>query len=420
MSLSAETVRHITDYLHSHERAIIQFLRDIVAIPSYDSQLGEVGKAVAERMRALDFDAVRFDAMGNVLGRIGSGPRSLLYDSHLDTVGISDRASWQWDPFAGKVENNILYALGAGDEKGSTPPMIYALHTLKHLGLLGGWTCYYFGNMEEWCDGIAPHALVEHEEVRPEFVVIGEPTNLNVYRGHRGRVEVNVTFHGRTAHASAPERGDNAVYKAAAFAAQVAALNRTFGDDAFLGPGSIAVTRIQSRSPSLNAVPDLCSLYIDRRVTVKETKESVLAELRALPTGAEAAMEIPMYTDPSYTGFVFPVEKYFPAWTLPEDHILVRAGQAAAQLASGRAPQLGRWAFSTNGTYWMGKAGIPSIGFGPGDERHAHTVLDQVPLSEVTESARFYAVLPLVLEGLLREGNHPRSAQGKGDRTEFG
>lgn len=401
MPPAQDVFRRIDEHLRSREDEMVRFLREIVAIPSYDSQIGEVGRVVGDRMRSLGFDEVRVDAMGNILGRIGSGPRSLLYDSHLDTVGVSDRAAWPWDPFEGKVENGILYALGAGDEKGSTPPMIYALHALKTLGLLGGWTCYYFGNMEEWCDGIAPHALVEHERIRPDFVVIGEPTRLQVYRGHRGRVEVSVTFHGTTAHASAPDRGENAVYKAAAFAQRVADLNKTFKGDAFLGPGTIAVTQIQSRSPSLNAVPDVCALYVDRRVTVGETKEQVVAELRRLPGGSEAAIEIPTYEEPSYTGFVFPVDKVYPAWALPEDHVLVRAGQDTARAAFGRPTELGRWAFSTNGTYWMGKANIPSIGFGPGDERYAHTTRDQVPLKEVTASSRFYALLPLVLDEMI-------------------
>lgn len=397
MTIGPEIATRVTGALAGFEDEMIAFLREIVAIPSYDGQLGEVGRVVGDRMRSLGFQDVRFDTMGNIVGRIGRGPRVLLYDSHLDTVGVSDRAAWQWDPFAGKVEGGILYALGAGDEKGSTPPMLYALHVLDHLRLLEGWTCYYFGNMEEWCDGIAGHALVEHEHLRPDFVVIGEPTRLQVYRGHRGRVEVSVTFRGRTAHASAPDRGENAVYKAAAFAQQVAELNRTFRGDAFLGPGTIAVTQVESRSPSLNAVPDVCSLYIDRRVTVGETKEQVVSELRALPGGNEAELVIPMYEEPSYTGFVFPVDKVYPAWALPDEHVLVRAGQEAARAAYGRPTDLGRWAFSTNGTYWMGKAGIPSIGFGPGDERYAHTTLDQVPLGEVTASARFYALLPLVL-----------------------
>jgi len=400
MALDSDTTKRVIDFLGERDTEMIRFLREIVAIPSHDSQLRDVGGAVAARMSGLGFDEVRFDTMGNVLGRIGSGPRSLLYDSHLDTVGISDRAAWQWDPFTGIVEDGVLYALGAGDEKGSTPPMIYALHALKRLDLLGGWTCYYFGNMEEWCDGIAGHALVEHDGVRPDFVVIGEPTNLRVYRGHRGRVEVSVTFRGKTAHASAPERGENAIYKAAAFAQRVATLNAVFKSDPFLGPGTVAVTQIESRSPSLNAVPDVCRLYVDRRVTVGETQEQVLAELHALPGAGEAEIVIPMYEEPSYTGFVFPVEKVYPAWALPEDHALVRAGQEAARAAYGRPTDIGRWAFSTNGTYWMGKANIPSIGFGPGDERYAHTTLDQVPLAEVTASARFYALLPLVLRSM--------------------
>jgi putative selenium metabolism hydrolase len=401
MLLTADITRRINDYLGSREDEIVRFLRAIVAIPSYDGQLGEVARAVGDQMRSLGFDEVRLDAMGNILGRIGVGSRVLLFDSHLDTVGVSDRGAWQWDPFEGKVENGILYALGAGDEKGSTPPIVCALHTLKHLKLLEGWTCYYFGNMEEWCDGISGHALVEHEHIRPDFVVIGEPTRLQVYRGHRGRVEASVTFHGTTAHASAPERGDNAIYKAAAYSQRVAELNKTFRGDPFLGRGTIAVTHIQSRAPSLNAVPDVCSLYIDRRLTVGETKEQVIGELRQLPGGFEAVIEIPKYEQPSYTGFVFPVEKVYPGWALPEDHVLVRAGQEAARAAFGKPTDLGRWAFSTNGTYWMGKANIPSIGFGPGDERYAHTTLDQVPLSEVTASARFYAMLPLVLGRLL-------------------
>jgi putative selenium metabolism hydrolase len=176
---------------------MLDFLRDLVRIPSYDSQIGAVGEACASRMRQLGFDEVRFDSMGNVLGRIGNGSRTLLFDSHIDTVGIGDRNEWQWDPLEGKEENGVIYGRGACDEKGSTPPMIYAMAALKELDLVGDWTLYYFGNMEEWCDGIACQALVEHEGVRPDFVVIGEPTRMNIYRGHRGRIEISATFKGR-------------------------------------------------------------------------------------------------------------------------------------------------------------------------------------------------------------------------------
>ncbi len=201
-----ETQQAVQQELAEHHDSMIQFLRDLVAIPSYDSQIGPVGDAVGTRMAELGFDEVRRDSMGNILGRIGSGPRTLLYDSHIDTVSIADPGQWQWDPFKGKFENGIIYGLGAGDEKCSTPPMIYALATLKKLGLAQDWTLYYFGNMEEWCDGISGNALVEHEGIRPDFVVVGESTNMEIYRGHRGRTEISVTFKGRSCHASAQRR----------------------------------------------------------------------------------------------------------------------------------------------------------------------------------------------------------------------
>ncbi len=385
--------------LAQHHEAMIQFLRDLVAIPSYDGQLGPIGDAIGVRMADLGFDEVRRDSMGNILGRIGDGQRILLYDSHIDTVGVGDLSQWQWDPFQGKYEDGIIYGLGAGDEKCSTPPMIYALATLKKLGLAKDWTLYYFGNMEEWCDGISGHALVEHEGIRPHYVVIGELTGMEIYRGHRGRTEISVTFKGRSCHASAPERGDSALKKAVPFIQGVERLHEELKSrpDAFLGAGSIAVTSVKTNSPSLNAIPDECSIYLDRRMHPAETREVVLDELLALPNAHLAEIVVPGYETPSYTGFVFPVEKIFPAWALTEDHPYVRAAQSAFASCYGRPAKTGKWVFSTNATYWMGKAGIPSLGFGPGEEHWAHTTLDQVPAYEMVQCADFYALLPFFL-----------------------
>jgi putative selenium metabolism hydrolase len=394
------TIEGINRFVDDHGREMIDFLRELIAIPSYESQIGEVGEACAARMRRLGFDEVRFDSMGNILGRIGAGPRILLFDSHIDTVGVGDRSEWGWDPFEGKEEGGVVYGRGACDEKGSTPPMIYAMAALKQLGLLGDWTLYYFGNMEEWCDGIAPHALVEHEGVRPDFVVIGEPTKLNIYRGHRGRIEISATFKGKSAHAAMPRLGDNPLYRAAPFIEGVEAMLSTLPDHPFVGPGTIAVTNVTVNTPSLNAVPAEAQVYLDRRVTLGETEDEVLAQVRSLPRADSATVEIPMYEEPSYTGFVFPVSKVFPAWALEPEHPLLRAATTGYEAMYAREPQIGKWEFSTNGIYWMGKANIPSIGFGPGDEQYAHTVLDQVPAHEVIEAARFYAALPLFLSEL--------------------
>ena len=393
------TVQTIHARVATQRDAIIQFLRQLCAIPSYDSQIAAVGERAAQEMRALNFDEVQFDRMGNVLGRIGSGATILLYDSHIDTVGVGDRAEWRWDPFTGKVEDGILYARGASDEKGSTPGMIYGLALARDLGLLDGYTTYYFGNMEEWCDGIAPHALVEVEGIRPDFVVIGEPTRMQIYRGHKGRVEMQIIAKGRSAHAASNFLGDNAIYKLLPIIKKISQLEPQLGDDPFLGHGRITVTDLHVKTPSINAVPDEATAFIDRRMTFGETSNQVLDQVRQLVGSApDVHMELLHYAEPSYTGFVFPVDKIFPSWALLEDHPLVQAGQQTLQLLNGTAPATGKWDFSTNGTYWMGKAGIPSIGFGPGDEIHAHTVIDQVNLDDVVRATEFYALLPALIK----------------------
>jgi len=380
---------------------MLDFLRAICAIPSLDAQIGPVGERIAVELRQLGFDEVRFDVMGNILGRIGTGPRTLVYDSHIDTVGVGDRAAWGWDPFVGKVENGVLYARGACDEKGSTPGMVYGLALARDLGLLEGWTAWYFGNAEEWCDGLAPNIFVEVDpRVRPDFVVIGEPTRMQVYRGHKGRVELKVVAKGRSAHAASNQLGDNALYKVLPILASIRDLEPQLGDHPFLGHGKITVSDLHVKTPSINAVPDEVTLFIDRRLTFGETKAAALAQVQALiPPEHRASIHVEelIYDEPAYTGFRYPVEKYFPAWALADEHPLVQAGQGVRQRIGLPTAPTGKWDFSTNGTYWAGKVGIPAIGFGPGDETTAHTVDEAVPLDDVVKAAEFYALLPGLL-----------------------
>lgn len=376
---------------------ILTFFREIVAIPSMESQIHEVGERVEAEMKKLGFDEVFWDKMGNVVGRIGDGDKILLYDSHIDTVGIGDPDEWEWDPFQGKVEDGVFFARGACDEKNSTPGMIYGLALAKELGLLEGITAYYFGNMEEWNDGSAPHAFVQTEGIKPDFVVIGEPTKMQVYRGQKGRVEFGITAKGKSAHAASNYLGDNAIYKLLPIIERIKDLEPELGDHDYLGHGRITVTDMHVKTPSINAVPDEATIYVDRRVTLGETPEGELARLQEIVGDrSDITVEILMYEVPSYTGFVFPLEKIYPAWLLEEEHPLVQAGVAAGKAAY-EAMGTGKWDFSTNGIYWAGKAGIPSIGFGPGDEIHAHTVLDQVKLDDVVSATEWYALLPAML-----------------------
>jgi putative selenium metabolism hydrolase len=403
--MAAEIISAIQRAVEARREEILRFFFDLVAIPSYDAQIRAVGERVAEEMHRLGFEEIRFDVMGNILGRIGHGPRILVYDSHLDTVGIGDPEQWAWDPFRGRLEGDLFYARGTCDEKGSTPGMIYGLAIARDLGLLEGWTIYYFGNVEERCDGLAPNVFVEVDpKIRPDAVVIGEPTGLRVYRGHRGRVELKVIAKGRSAHAASNWLGDNAIYKMLPVIAGIRDLDLRLKPHEFLGKGTITVTTIESCTPSINAVPDKCIIYIDRRLTFGETKEEALAQVESCipPEHQESIrVEILRYEDPSYTGFRYPVEKYFPAWALEESHPLVRAGQATIEALWGERRPTGKWDFSTNGTYWVGKAGIPSIGFGPGDETYAHRVDEHISLSEVVKATAFYALFPSVLQNTL-------------------
>ena len=396
-----DRIRPLQKRVQAAREEIVRFFREIVAIPSMDSQLKEVGERVGAELRRLGYDEVRFDRMGNILGRIGNGSRMLLYDSHLDTVGVGDPKAWEWDPFEGRLEDGALYARGACDEKGSTPGMVFGLAFARALGLLDGWTAFYFGNMEEWCDGIAPNTFVEVDpKVRPDFVVIGEPKNMQVYRGHKGRVEMKVTARGKSAHAASNHLGDNAIYKLLPIIASIRDLEPQLGDHEFLGHGKITVSDMHVTTASLNAVPDEATIFIDRRLTFGESKDAAIQQVRGLVREQDresVRVEELFYDEPSYTGFVFPVDKYFPAWALSEDHLLVQAGQQARRFIGLPAAPTGKWNFSTNGTYWVGKAGIPSIGFGPGDEETAHTVLDSNKLDDVVKATEFYAVLPGVL-----------------------
>ncbi|MBP7690950.1 MAG: YgeY family selenium metabolism-linked hydrolase [Anaerolineales bacterium] len=399
--LTPELIHTIKSRVAERRATLIAFMRELCAIPSVMGRIGEVGQRVAAEMRALGYEDVRFDKMGNVLGRIGNGPKILLYDSHIDTVDVGDVKEWPHDPFQGKVdEHGVFWARGAGDEKQSTPGMLYGLALARDLGLLEGYTAYYFGNMEEDCDGIACHALVEAEGLKPDIVVVGEPTEMNVYRGHKGRVELKVTAKGRSIHAASNQLGDNAIYKMLPVLAGIRDLNDQLHTDPFLGQGRITASIIESRTPSLNAVPDECTVYIDRRLTFGESQEQAVAQIEALiPPEHRASVKVEklFYDTPSYTGFVFPVDKFYPPWVLPEDHFLVQAGLETSRLLWGGTPQTGKLNFSTNGTYWAGKAGIPTIIFAAGSEFTAHSQKDQVPLDDLVRATEWYALLPAVL-----------------------
>lgn len=378
---------------------MVRFLREMIAIPSESAQERLVVDRVAQEMERGGFDEIKRDGFGNVLGRMGSGDTVIALDGHLDTVGVGDRSTWRVDPFQGSLEGGVIRGRGASDQEGGIAAAVYGARIAKSLGLLDGVSLWVTGTvMEEDCDGLCWQYLLKEKVLAPDVVVITEPTNLGVYRGHRGRMEMEVRTQGLSCHGSAPERGVNAVYKMAPIVGDIERYNAALAAsaDAFLGKGSVTVSEIRSTSPSLCAVADSCTIHLDRRLTRGETLEGAVAAIRALPGVAAAGAEVRVldYARPTYTGLVVPTRKYYPTWTLAEDHPAVRAAIEAAARALGEPPRVHKWTFSTNGVATAGMFGVPTVGFGPGDEIHAHTPEDQCPVAHLTCAARFYAAFP--------------------------
>jgi len=379
------------------ERELVAFLLDLLAIPSPSGKEGKVTERIVREMRRLGFDEVRTDGLGNVIGRVGSGPRLVAFDAHVDTVEAGDRAQWSFDPFRPRVSEGRVWGRGAADQKGGLASMVQAGRIVREMGLGRDLTLFFVGSVqEEDCEGMAWKYLIEEGKIRPELVVLTEPTSLNIYRGHRGRMEIEIELRGRSSHGSAPERGDNAAYKAARLALEIERLNERLAEDAFLGKGTVAVTEIASGSPSLCAVPDTARLHLDRRLTAGETRESAIAEVRqaaGLAGFSEAGILVPEYREPSYTGRIIPCDKYFPTWALKEGSPWLKRAVSAYTGLFGRAPKVDKWTFSTNGVGIMPVYGIPCLGFGPGNEAQAHAADEYCPVEDLHLAAAFYAAL---------------------------
>ena len=384
----------------SYREELADFLRDLVSIRSFSADEREVVERIRREMVKVGFDEVIVDGLGNILGRIGNGKKVIAMDAHIDTVEVGNEKLWKIDPFSGEMKDGVIYGRGASDQKAGMAAMVYGAKIMKEEGLTGDFTLYVTGTvMEEDCDGLCWRYIIERDGIRPDFVVITEPTNLNIYRGHRGRMELQIRTVGRSCHASAPERGVNAIYRMARIIAEIERLNERLKDDPFLGKGTIAVTQIFFKSPSQNAVADECTIQLDRRLTAGETRESVIEELKGAITlaGEEAEIVELFYDRPSYTGLSFPVEKYFPTWVMEEDSEIVRKTVAAYREVFGAEPFVDKWTFSTNGIATAGVFSIPTIGFGPANEIYAHSPDDQCPVDHLVRAAAMYALLPLRL-----------------------
>lgn len=389
--------KKVLELAESYKPDITKFLRDMIAIPSESCDEEKVVLRIKEEMLKVGFDKVDIDPQGNVLGYLGHGKHLIAMDAHIDTVGVGNMDNWEFDPYLGFEDEEKIGGRGGSDQEGGMASMVYAGKIIKDLGLEGDYTLLVTGTVqEEDCDGLCWQYIVEESKIKPEFVVITEPTSCRIYRGHRGRMEIKVTTHGISCHGSAPERGDNAIFKMAPILLELEQLNHRLLDNDFLGKGTLTVSEVFFSSPSRCAVADGCSVSIDRRLTDGETYESALEEIRQLPSvkASGAVVEMYDYARPAYTGLVYPTKSYFPTWVLPEDHIVTQSTVNAFEGLFEEKAVVDKWTFSTNGVSIMGRYNIPCIGFGPGHEDQAHAPNELTFKSELVKAAAMYAVIP--------------------------
>lgn len=428
----------IKEAAKGYEQDMTRFLRDIVKFPGESCGEKEHIDRIAEEMRKLDFDKVEIDPMGNVLGYMGTGKTLIGFDAHIDTVGIGNKANWNFDPYEGFESETEIGGRGTSDQLGGIVSAVYGARIMKDLGLLSDkYTVLVTGTVqEEDCDGLCWQYIINEDKVRPEFVVSTEPTDGGIYRGQRGRMEIRIDVQGVSCHGSAPERGDNAIYKMADILQDVRALNENDAADTteikglvkrldkkynseweeanFLGRGTVTCSQIFYTSPSRCAVADSCAVSLDRRMTAGETWQSCLDEIRALPSVQKYDDDVKVsmyeYARPSYTGLTYPIECYFPTWVIPKDHKVTKAleeaytslfgdsriGAAETEAMRKVRPLTDKWTFSTNGVSIMGRNGIPVIGFGPGAEAQAHAPNEKTWKQDLVTCAAVYAALPSV------------------------
>lgn len=409
------------------------FLRKMISYPSESCHEGEVVACIKAEMGKLGFDEVKVDGLGNVMGFMGNGDKIITIDGHIDTVGIGNRDNWKFDPYRGFEDDQLIGGRGSSDQEGGVASAVYAAKMMKDMDLIPqGYKIMVVGSVqEEDCDGMCWQYIYNKDNIKPEFVISTEPTDGGIYRGHRGRMEIRVDVKGTSCHGSAPERGDNAIYKMADIINDVRALNNDgasestqirglvkmldlkynpnhYKDARFLGRGTCTVSQIFYTSPSRCAVADSCAISIDRRMTAGETYQSCLKEIEDLPAvkkyGDDVKVSMYMYNRPSWKGAVYETEAYFPTWinkeSAPHVKALVDAHKAlfgdkrigcpkSMDKREGR-PLCDKWTFSTNCVSIQGRYGIPCVGFGPGAESQAHAPNEVTYKQDLSSCAALY------------------------------
>lgn len=388
------------------ENQVIELCRKLIQQKSYSGHEDGVAGVLKEELPKLGFDSVTVDKYGNVIGCIkGKKPgKKLLFDGHIDTVPVTDETEWKYPPFAAEIHDGKIYGRGTSDMKGAVAAFVsaaanFAADTDKNFA----GELYIAGVVHEECfEGVAAREI--SAAVKPDYVVIGEASALNLKVGQRGRGEIVVETFGKPCHSANPEKGINAVYKMAKVIEAIRTLTPTHHP--VLGDGILELTDIKSSPyPGASVVPEYCRATYDRRLLVGETKESVLEPIQKL-------MDQLMAEDPQlkvkvsyavgeelcYTGNHIQGERFFPGWLYDENEDFVQDVKKELE-DMGYTPSITQYNFCTNGSHYAGEAGIKTFGLGPSQENLAHTVNEYIEIDQLTKVTDcYYGVMKALLK----------------------
>lgn len=394
MSISVEQIRTLAQERHA---ATVAFAQHLVQVPSLSGQEHDVATVVSREMQNLAFDEVWTDGAGNVIGKIngGDGPTVLL-NGHMDHVDPGPVEGWPYSPFSGQIVNGHMWGRGAVDMKGPVACMIYAASLFKSLGVTPPGDILMTVPVMEEVGGLGTQYLAT--QLQADVAICGEPSHNTLRRGHRGRVELEVTFKGRSAHASAPQLGENPHYLAAAFLGQLPGLMMEEQDE--VGWSTVTPTLYTTDQTSPNVIPGQVKLILDWRNVPAESPEAIVQKVQSLldnlPAGHQAGVAVVTTRLTTYTGLAQDFPAVFPPFLLAVDTPVVQTAYAALVDVLGRDDGVDIWRFATDGGHLMA-AGIPTVGFGPGDENLAHTNQECISLAQMEEAVAGYVALILAL-----------------------
>lgn len=369
---------------------MVRFAQRLVQTPSISGEEGKVADLICDEMRKLGYDRVFRDSTGNVVGVItgSEGGESILYNFHMDHVSPGNLDAWEYPPYEGVIADGYLHGRGASDVKGAAAVQVYAAACLKRVGVSHRGDIIVTGVVDEepgdmWGMRRLASEVLAGYSGKIGLVVLAEATGLDIYLGHRGRLEIELSTYGKIGHSSSPWRGVNAVYEMRRIIAAVEELGGRLPEHEFLGKSTICITNIKCSPGWGSIIPDKCTIFLDRRFLPSEDKESIINEIKKITAEAglyrEAELHIRSLTHRSYTGIEQTVDLYKPAFfTATNAEQVIKTVNALKTV--GQEPKFGRWDFGTDGAWTAVEMGIPTIGYSPGEEQYAHTPRDRVNL----------------------------------------